>query len=592
MLALVVVTPLREPGPLSARPASYRLTVKLDPSAHAIAGQGSWRWRNLAGAATNELYLHLYLNAFRNSATRLLGTGEHGLGGRTDHPATWGSIEIDRLRCGGQLVRPVLVGDGTVARVALLAPVAPGAELECEVAWHATLPELVARSGYRGDFYMVTQWFPKLGVWDGGSWRCHEYCASCEFYADFGTYDVAITAPANFVVGATGALVADHAGAGEHTWEYRAEDVHDFAFAASPGFVERRAELDGGGGLAPVAVRLLVQPEHVWFADEQMRLLGETLAFYGRWFGRYPYATLTAIDAPDDAGAAAMEYPTLVAIQSPSSRLAPATYARYVTIHELGHNWFYGVLASDEAREPWLDEGLNEYASELVLAETTPKGLLNLLPDTQALERLGWLALGPGWTALGEPAWGFPSQRSYEAVAYGYATSLLGSLERKYGRDHLLASLGLYARRYRFRHPTARGLMEALSEGLGDDVTPLITQALEGRELELEVSSIAPGKRAVLHRAGGMRIAVPVRLRFADGHEQTVTWDPVTRWQVVPLPARPALRDVVIDPAGAWLIDRDRLTMGLAARPQRKPARRSTAGLAFLLQSAWQLLGF
>jgi aminopeptidase N len=226
--------------------------------------------------------------------------------------------------------------------------------------WQGRLPELTERAGFEGSFHMVSQWFPKIGVFTGQGWKCHVYCASCEFFADFGNYDVELTVPRKYVVGASGTLVRSEIRGEERIDTYHAEDIHDFAWAASPDFLERRELMDERPGHPGVMVRLLYQPDHSWFTEEQLRLLRLTLRDYGDWFGAYPYSTLTAIDVPDDATAAAMEYPTLVAILSPASVLAPErSYARYVTIHELGHNWFYGLVASNEAEEPWLDEGVN-----------------------------------------------------------------------------------------------------------------------------------------------------------------------------------------------------------------------------------------
>jgi len=601
LLALwAALLPLREPGPLSPRIASYRIKVKLDASAHTLDGEETLLWRNDAGAPTRELWFHLYMNAFKNQTTAMLSPLGQGPGSSGLPSEKWGAVDVGSLRCDGHLLALELREDGTVGRVALPREVAPGQIVRCEIAWHTQLPQLVARAGFQGDFHMVAQWFPKIGVWDGRAWKCHVYCATCEFFADFGVYDVEITVPEKFVVGASGVLVSQSASAQTRTYVYHAEDVHDFAWAASPDFRERTKSFDAAPGLPPVTVRLLYQPDHAWFADEHLRLLGATLRDYGDWFGRYPYTTLTAIDPPNDATEAAMEYPTLVVTLTPASRLAPAGYARYVTIHELGHNWFYGLLASNEAEEPWLDEGLNEYASDRVLERATSGSMLGaLLPDQAVLERLVWLGWGQGWDPLGLPAWAYPSRRAYEAAVYSQTSTLLSSLERHHGNARLLGALGLYARRYRFRHPTAAGLIAALSEGLGEDVAPLIGQIMAGAVWDYEVARVS-ARRAdrtwqnsvLVHRKGTLLYPVLVRVRFEGGAEVLERWDGAARWTNLFYERRERVESATVDPAGAWLLDADVLNNGRRLQPAGLPGRRMASGLAFWLQSLWQAIGF
>src|SRR5262249_17693791 len=285
LLALwAALLPLREPGPLSPRIASYRIKVKLDASAHTLDGEETLLWRNDAGAPTRELWFHLYMNAFKNQTTAMLSPLGQGPGSSGLPSEKWGAVDVGSLRCDGHLLALELREDGTVGRVALPREVAPGQIVRCEIAWHTQLPQLVARAGFQGDFHMVAQWFPKIGVWDGRAWKCHVYCATCEFFADFGVYDVEITVPEKFVVGASGVLVSQSASAQTRTYVYHAEDVHDFAWAASPDFRERTKSFDAAPGLPPVTVRLLYQPDHAWFADEHLRLLGATLRDYGDWF--------------------------------------------------------------------------------------------------------------------------------------------------------------------------------------------------------------------------------------------------------------------------------------------------------------------
>jgi hypothetical protein len=303
--------------------------------------------------------------------------------------------------------------DETVLDVPLPAPVEPGASIRIEMDFVSKLPRVFARTGYKGDFYFVAQWFPKIGVFeDAGArgrvepgWNCHQFHANTEFYADFGRYDVKITVPEGFVVGATGREAAPPAtAAGKTTHHFTQEDVHDFAWTADPDYIkvvrpfrwkDRRVPegekwmaealgLDASrippAGASDVAgvpedlrlndvdVTLLVHPEHEAQIDRHFEAAFHALYYFGLWYGRYPYETLTVVDpAYGASGAGGMEYPTLITAgtrwRAPARRLSPES----VTVHEFGHQYWYGLIASNEFEESWLDEGFTSYSQGKVL---------------------------------------------------------------------------------------------------------------------------------------------------------------------------------------------------------------------------------
>ena len=218
------------------------------------------------------------------------------------------------------------------------------------------------------------RWYPKLGVLGpDGRWQAHVFTLNAEFYADFGDYDVHLDVPESMVVGATGILVAaDPPAEGRKKLHYRAEMVHDFAWAADPEFVEIGAQWKD------VRIRQLIQPGRVADAPAHLDALVATLESMENRFGPYPWSTVTVIHPPDDAGGAqGMEYPTLFTtsdiIHLPAwvrlFDIEEQMSGTFTTIHEFGHQYFQGLLASDESAQPWLDEGLNTTSNMLVLAD-------------------------------------------------------------------------------------------------------------------------------------------------------------------------------------------------------------------------------
>ena len=294
--------------------------------------------------------------------------------------------------------------DRTVVEITLPQAVEPGKEVVLEIAFDARLPKAIARTGFGGDFHMVTQWFPKFGVWqdvgEGGAtvagWNCHAFHANTEFFADYGVYDVRLTVPIAYEgqVGATGK--ADAAGPrrnadGTLTYAFHADDVHDFVWVAGTNarvFTER---FPGGSGtdrdgveiqrvarvlgrrieelqLPPVEVTFLLRPEHAGQLERHRRAVFEALTYMGLWFGPYPYPTLTVVDPDSRAGAAGgMEYPTLITGGTGCVLADRGIDPEFVLVHEFGHQHFYGLVGTNEFEDAWMDEGFNTYGTAKTL---------------------------------------------------------------------------------------------------------------------------------------------------------------------------------------------------------------------------------
>ncbi|HEY7574514.1 MAG TPA: M1 family metallopeptidase, partial [Thermoanaerobaculia bacterium] len=377
--AALGVVPALAAVPLTPPIASYEISCRLDTEKKTVTGSQVVTWKNTTSRPAMTLQFHLYLNAFRN--TRSTFWREHG-GRRRNRviPDSWGSIAVTRamLSDGADLLpsmRFLAPDDGnaddrTVAEFALPRPVDPGQSVSVNIDFVSTLPRVSLRTGYKGDFFLVAQWFPKIGVFEEGGWNCHQFHSNSEFFSDFGDYDVSIDVPGRYrdKVGATGSRVSEREAAeGRIVYRFRQESVHDFTWAADPDF---RVLTDHfrDAGLADVEIRLHIQPEHLAQADRHFRAARAALAGYGRILGAYPYPTLTVIDPPWGAsGAGGMEYPTLItagtALHAPISLQDPEE----VTVHETGHQFLYGLIANNEFEEPWLDEGVNTYLTDRVL---------------------------------------------------------------------------------------------------------------------------------------------------------------------------------------------------------------------------------
>ena len=370
-------------GARSPRNANYSIDVRLDPNTRALTGRAVLTWRNITTVAAPDLRFHLYYNAWRNSRSTWMRERELGRGpGLASRPeADWGWIDVTAVRLLGDAGPRDLTDrlrfispdddnpdDRTVLSVPMPTAVAPGDTVNIEIEWRSRVPRTFARTGAIGDFFFIAQWFPKIGVLEDTGWNCHQFHASTEFFSDYGVYDVRITVPTGWVLGATGIGQEPRDNTdGTTTHRYVQEDVHDFAWTTSPDFLDLGERFEVAG-LPPVEMRLLLQPEHVGQAGRHFEATRATLQHYGQWFGPYPYEQITIIDPAWQSGAGGMEYPTL--FTAGTRWLAPPDVSQPegVTIHEAGHQFWYGVVGNNEFEHAWLDEGLNTFSTARALA--------------------------------------------------------------------------------------------------------------------------------------------------------------------------------------------------------------------------------
>lgn len=591
------------PAPLAAaepalrahaeRVADYTLRATLDPLAHRVHGEGTIVWRNASQAPVSELWLHLYLNAFEHEGTLFLREPVRS-GRGTQLPTAWGRIDVRRLVArelgdvdlwsGAERTTPGDPADRTDIRVPLPAPVAAGATLTLDVAWDAELPSLVERTGYADGFHMVGQWFPKLARLEpDGRWAHFPFHHLAEFYADYGRYDVTVDVPEGFVVGATGAAVSEERSAGRVRTRFVQDDVHDFAFTAWNGFRERTREASG------VRVRCLYPAGYESVAARELAAAAFGLRWFGEAFGRYPYATLTIVHPPIDAGeAGGMEYPTLITTGGAWWTPRGLHAIEAVTLHELGHEWFYGLVASNELAWPFLDEGVNSWAEQRSLAAMFGPGSAVDLPgltlDVAALQRV--LALGAGHhDVVAQPAPRFASGSDYGALVYARTATILATLGRVYGEDELARAIGDYARKWRFGHPDADDFVAAIEERLGASAARNLRVALFDRGwVDYQAADATSRARtvdgaprwegwALVRREGTLAFPVTIELHGRGGEVRTTTWDGVGSWIRVPWESSSELARAVVDPGAAVLLDEDLANGAVAAVPVRRPWR-------------------
>jgi hypothetical protein len=642
---------------LSPRNANYTIEVTLDAESKQLHGHQIVEWRNIQTEPTGELWFHLYWNAWRNNRSSWLL--EDRLRGRSAlddvRDEDWGYIEVDAVRLlRGDSEPPLELtdrmsfaapddanpDDRTVAVLRLPQEVQPRASLRVELSWRAKIPRFFARTGYRGDYFFIAQWFPKLGVYEPEGWNCHQFHASTEFYSDYGVYDVRIEVPRDFVVGATGREIdrLDNS-SGTVTHHYYQADVHDFAWTTSADYFVREARFDHPG-LPPVEFRLLIRPEYARFTERYFAAARAALELFGSWYGPYPYGHLTIVDPAYGSDAGGMEYPTLITggtrLFSPFGSDQPES----VTVHEAGHQFWYGLVGNDEFEHAWLDEGLDTFSTlralevafgdRLYVRRYLPpvgggRGMFPLLlSDVRVprfVDRLNRYRRSARDEDPRTPSFLYHPGAAGD-ISYNKTALWLATLERHLGWETLRAILSTFFERYSFAHPAPEDFFAVANEVSGQDLTWFFDQVfrdsvgfdyaigsvetfpvtLEGfDEIDGELRLLDPDSddpelyrnEVVVRRKGDGRFPVEVLLVFEDGSELRETWDGAQRWKLFVEERSSKLDHAVVDPERVLLLDVDYTNNSrLVDRRDRLPARKWASRWMLWLQDFFTTIAF
>lgn len=633
----------------------YSMDARLDTEKKSLDATESLTYRNLTGHPLTTFPFHLYLNAFRPQSTF---TYEMRAGGgprdsiSDDYPREKiGGITVSHIDADGYGdLMPTLrfsapddgnMEDHTVAEITLPRPLAPNDSVTFHLVFHDQFPLSVARNGYKRDFIMGGQWFPKVGVFWHGAWNCHQYHATTEFFSDFGTYDVRLTVPRNYVVGASGVPTGQQTNAdGTRTLSYRGEDIHDFAFAASPHF--KVTDTIYVSAMGPVQIHVLALAAHPGIASRYVEITRKSLAEFERRYGPYPYRIITVVDPEPGSQMEGMEYPTLVT--GDGSWTGIFNLAEVTVNHEFGHQYWYGMVASNEFEEAWLDEGINSYTEVATLgsiagASTSVVNQPYANLGDAMLQRASYL-LSPDFDPVTRRAWKFRDSLSYGAVTYGKSATLLMTLEGMLGRDTMEEAMRTYFQRFRFKHPTTEDFLRTMEEvavkrgkaiatapssspledrppltssGIPDtsslppvnsSLRPYLDQAVYGTQvLDYAIDSVTSepqdeGKQkqwnstVTLRRKGDFLFPVTAEVIFDDGTKLREYWDGRDRWMSYRYTRNAKVVSVEIDPDHLVPLDRNLFNNSWTADPVTVPSNKLTAIWLTVQQWGQQLVAW
>jgi hypothetical protein len=620
--------------PMSQRVLHYEIDAKYDAGGHTVDATEVLTYHNLTGQALDHFPFHLYQNAFQPKSTWVREAKIEG--SRDVAYEKWedkenGSEEIKSLEVVGQgdltgQLQFIQPDDGnkddkTVADLHVPKAIAPGAYVQFKIAFQTKFPETQARSGWKRDFVLGGQWFPKVGVWWNGAWNCHQYHATTEFFADFGVYDVKLTVPQNEVAGASGVLVEEKNNSDNtKTLTYHGDDIHDFAWTVSPRYKVRESVYRAQMG--PIHLRFLMQPAHWSQVERHEKITRETLDHFEKWYGPYPYKTLTVVDPEPDSAAGGMEYPTFITGDSSWFMPQGLHLPELVVEHEFGHQYWYGMVATNEFEDAWMDEGINSYTEVKVLDSILGKNtsilqVAGVSVGERATQRLSYIGVADR-DPMAQKAYDYYSFESYGGITYGKTASVLLTLEGMIGEDTMAKAMHTYFMKYRFTHPVKEDFLKTIEEVSGKDLHWYFNQAVYGSQvMDYEVLKIdsfpvnwyeeKKGKKAAkeltkddtiyqsyvsLHRKEDFVMPVEVEIKFDNGEKIREHWDGQSRWTRFSYQKKAKVVSAEIDPDHTVQIDRNSFNNSYTAEPNRKPAHKVSNYWLFLTQCLSQALGW
>lgn len=460
----------------------YVMNIDVNAEKHQFTGTQELTYYNNSPDTLHRVFYHLYFNAFQPGSmmdvrSRTIVDPDSRVRDRIYHlpKDEIGYHRINSLKQDGESVNYFV--DGTILEVTLNEPILPGEKTVFEMEFESQVPRQIRRSGWmneEGVEFSMSQWYPKISAYDEDGWHPNPYVGR-EFYGVFGTFDVKITIDSDYILGATGFLQnADEIGYGyaeEYdrpdsetlTWHWKAENVHDFVWAADPDYTHTTAQVPNGPTLHFLyqADSVVTNPNR--YSNEELLANWEKLPeftvkafqYMSEHFGKYPYDQFSVIQGGDGG----MEYPMATLITGNRSLGSLVG----VTVHEFVHMWYYGVLASNESRFPWMDEGFTTYASSLIMDYLFNNGQSEF-PHAGSYQSYFRMQQAGMFEALDTHADHFETNAGYGVASYSTGAVFLNQLRYIVGNETFDRGMMRYFNQWKFKHPDGRDFLRVMEE--------------------------------------------------------------------------------------------------------------------------------
>ena len=502
--------------------ADYKIAIDLDVETHQYKGIQELTYTNNSPDTLYRVFYHLYFNAFQPGSemdirSRNIEDSDKRVGDRISKllPSEIGFIKPQRLTQDGVLLSFEIAG--TILEVDLNTPILPNKSTVFTMDWDAQIPVQIRRSGRNnaeGVAYSMTQWFPKIAEYDFEGWHATPYIAR-EFHSVWGDYDVRIKLDENYVIGGTGYLQnSDKKGLGKktkgntRTWHFKAPKVHDFAWAADKDFIH-----DTYTGANGVILNFYYKndPEIIENWKQLQEKTAQLLVYFNKHVGDYPYKQYSVIQGGDGG----MEYAmcTLITGKRKLGSLIG------VTAHELAHTWFQFLLATNESKHEWMDEGFTSYISNLAMNEIMKEGKDN--PNSNSYRGYNYIATSGKEQPQSTQADRYTTNTGYGVAAYSKGAVFLSQLEYVIGKDNLNKTLLRYYKEWAFKHPTPNDFIRVAEKVSGAELDWYLTDWTQTTNtIDYGIKNIVSEKEKTtitIERIGLMPMPIDIKVTYEDG---------------------------------------------------------------------------
>ncbi|MEN8885320.1 MAG: M1 family metallopeptidase [Winogradskyella sp.] len=496
---------------------NYTMEIDMDVNSYQYDGKQTLVYTNNSPDVLIRVYYHLYFNAFQPGSemdvrSRTIKDPDPRVGDRISKlaPNEIGFIKVNSLKQNGTAISYETVG--TVLEVKLNKPIQPGEKVTFDMLFNAQVPKQIRRSGRdnkEGVSLSMTQWYPKMAEYDFEGWHADPYIGR-EFHSVWGDFDIKLTIDKDYVVGGTGYLQSEEkAKKGKKTLHFKAPKVHDFTWAADPDFIHDTFQVPNGPLLNFYYKKDLEQK----YIDNWKKLQPATaqlMTFFSENVGKYPYDQYSVIQGGDGGMEYAMS--TLITGQRSYGSLLG------VTAHELAHTWFQFLLATNEAKHEWMDEGFTSYISSLAMNALREKKSENPLAGSYR----GYLALANSGVEqpLTTHADRYTYNQAYGAAAYSKGAVFIAQLGYVIGEENLKQTLKKYFADFAFKHPKPLDIVRT-AERITDFELDwyLIDFAQTTNTIDYGVKSV-DGNTITLERIGLMPMPLDISVTYTDGSKE------------------------------------------------------------------------
>ncbi|GGF51028.1 peptidase M1 [Echinicola rosea] len=515
---------------------NYEMDVEMDVERNQYEGQQTLEYTNNSPDTLSRVFYHLYFNAFQPNSmmdvrSRTIADADRRVQDRISNltPEEIGYLKVNSLKMDGKKVDYEHVG--TILEVSLDEPILPNSTVEFSMDFEGQVPLQIRRSGRdnkEGVRYSMSQWYPKMANYDDQGWHANPYIGR-EFYGIWGDFDVKITIDKSYILGGTGYLQnPEEIGYGYEeegqkvkrprgktlTWHFKAPQVHDFMWAADPKYTHDKIQMDNGITIHHLYIKNS-KTEGNW--EKLKEYSPKSMAFLSEHFGQYPYKQYSIIQGGDGG----MEYPMSTLITG--ERSLPSLVG--VTVHEMAHSWFQGVLATNEALYPWMDEGFTTYATNLTMANIFSEEPSDF-PQRGAYAGYERLAKSGREEPMTTHSDHYHTNYAYGSAAYSKGAVFISQLGYIIGEENRDRAMLNYFNDWKFKHPKTNDIIREMERQSGLELdwykeywvysTKSIDYAVKS------VEAAGDGTKITLQRDGLMPMPIDLVITYEDGSQETV----------------------------------------------------------------------